>query len=137
MRRNVTRQAFGRTTRMVATSLASSVVDVLTLLTLASLEGMPVGAAAASGCLAGGIANFFLMRHFVFPAQDEDWLRPLALYLVSVVLCGALPSGAIVQVAVRLGAAILLAKAIAQATTLVTWNFPVTARFVFRAGSEP
>lgn len=135
--RTVTRQAMTRTAGMLLTSLAATTVDVVLLLVLARVRHMPAGVAAAGGCLAGGFANFFLMRQFVFRRPEEGWLKPLLLYLFSVVLCGALLSGAIVQIAVHLGAAILLAKVIAQATTMLTWNFPVTARLVFRAGGLP
>lgn len=128
----------GKTTnRMLATSTASTAVDVVTLLALAGMLAVPAGTAAVLGCLAGGVVSFVLSRHYVFGAAAGCWKKQLLGYGVLVVLGGALLSGAIVRATVlHLGAPVLLAKGVAATVVMVAWNYPLSARLIFSTGRE-
>ncbi len=116
---------------MALTGIAAQAVDMSTLVGLASLGWMPVGLAAIAAAFAGGTANFFMVRRWVFGVQG-DWVRQFVVYNVSVVAAGALLCGGIVHLAVHAGCMLIVAKCIASVVTLVVWNYPVSARVVFR-----
>ena len=118
---------------MVLSSTAASAVDLATLLGLLHLAHLAAGLAGAAGCVAGGVVNFALNRAFVFRRGGRGWLGQLLRYAVLVVLAGALIAGGIIQLGVTvLGLPVLAAKAIAAALVLGCWNYPVSARLVFR-----
>jgi putative flippase GtrA len=121
-----------RVARALASSAVASGVDVVTLLALIHVTHVTAGVAAAIGCLAGGIANFALSRAWVFQSKGQA-MRQLVTYGILVVGCGALLSGAVVQLAtVALGLSVLAAKCAAAVLVFFGWNYPIAARLVFR-----
>lgn len=122
-----------RLARLVVSSSAASVVDLLTLFTLINLLPIWPGAAGAAGCIAGGAVNFLLNRNWVFTRRSGGWLGQLLRYGLLVVLGGALVAGTMIHVGiVVLGLPVLLAKGVSAALVLTCWNYPISARLVFR-----
>ncbi len=117
--------------RMLLTGVAATLVDVTTLMALAVVGWIPIGLAAVTGAFAGGAANFFMIRRWVFAVRGA-WLKQFVLYNLCVVAAGALLCGGIVHVAVHAGLAVVAAKGIASIVTLIVWNYPVSAHVVFR-----
>jgi putative flippase GtrA len=125
--------AFKKLLRMAASSTAASAVDLVTLFTVLQLLPLWPGAAGAVGCVAGGAVNFALCRGWVFQKRGEGWLGQLWRYAILVVLAGALLAGAVIQLATAVvGLPVLLAKGISAALVLACWNYPISARLVFK-----
>jgi putative flippase GtrA len=121
-----------RLLKALTSGAAATVIDVLTLAALVRLSHLAAGVAAAIGCLVGGLSNFILARRWVFAARDGNPARQLALYGVLIVLGGAVLGGTIVEMGVGFGASIVAAKVVATVLVFLLWNYPISARLVFR-----
>ena len=138
-----TKRHLTRLIRQALSSLAATALDLVTLLSLTSLLHLYAGLAGALGNVAGGLLSFVLCRRWVFGAGAKGGggsrlLRgQLVRYAVLVVGCGALLTGAAIQLATSaLGLPLLAAKAVIGALVLVCWNCPIATRHVFAPTNE-
>lgn len=126
-----------RLLRVLASGGAATAVDTVVLIVLCGLAGVPAGAAAVAGCLAGGGVNFTIKRRWIFAAAGHRWPAQLLRYGVVVVGGGAVVSGAAVAGLVASGLPVLAAKAITVGLVLVTWTYPLSARLIFAPVAPP
>lgn len=126
----VARAARLRPVRYLAVGGASAAVDIVALVLLRELAGVPVGAAAAIGWAAGVIVNYVLSARVTFavdasPAAARRYLVLLALNVgVTVSLVDGLH---------RAGAPYLPVK-VALLVVLAVFNYAVYSRWVFAQG---
>lgn len=128
--------------RFLLLAASSTLATTLDFAALLGLVGMRVPPALATivGSTAGGLTNFLVGRLWVFPSGptgSTHFMKQLLMYAGAVVFLGAIISGALVTVAMHLGATLVGAKCLAAILTMGLWNYPVSQYVVFRKEETP
>lgn len=116
-------------------SLAATVVDVISLIVLVEVVGLGVGMAALVAAGLGGVCGFVMAKFWAFDDRAPLTVRQVTAYAV-------VSGGAAVLVAISIhmlvifGAAYLMAKLIASVGVFALWSYPAQTRWVFAKGKH-
>ncbi|SRR6266545_5491101 len=128
------------TKRMLRVGVSGAVatgIDVATLVFLVEALGSHVTLAAFIGAALGGVSNFLINKYWAFRDASPIDLRQVTVYTFVSLVTAAFVAATVHVLAVVIGVAYLLAKAIAAALVFVVWTYPAQARLVFPAAPEP
>lgn len=120
--------------RIVKTGLsgaASTSVDVVGIVLLIEVAGLPIGVAAFLASSVGAIMNFLLSKYWAF--NDKSPLDPkqVAKYAGVALFTALLNACTIHVLAVVIGFQYLAAKAMAAISIFLLWSYPAQAKLVF------
>ncbi|HKU37648.1 MAG TPA: GtrA family protein [Polyangiales bacterium] len=123
--------------RHQAGSLAATVFDFSTMIGMVQLLHVHPALGTAVGAAAGGMFNFLLGLHWIFPAgRSTAFGSALRYALVSVASLGLNTAGEYVLVS-WLGVQYVLARLLVAIGVSVLWNFPMQRDFVYRSARVP
>lgn len=111
--------------------VASTAVDMATLVLLVSVVGLPVAPAAFAGCCMGAVTNYLLNKYVAFRDHSRITWWQLARFSFVAVGAGLLTAGLMQIGAVRFGIPVPIAKAICAAIVFAAWTYPAQRKLVF------
>ncbi len=112
--------------------VAATCVDVVGIVLLIELAGVPVGLAAFFAACVGAIVNFVLSKYWAFGDRTPVDPKQLGKYAGVALATAVLNACTIHVLAVVIGFQYLAAKAMAAIGIFLVWSYPAQAKLVFR-----
>ncbi len=121
----------GRILRTGISGFAGAIIDVIVLILLIEVAGLPVGWAAFSAAASGAGVAFVLSKFWAFRDRSPLEAKQVGAYAFVSLVTATFMAISIHVMAIVLGLAYLIAKAIASVVVFACWSYPAQARFVF------
>ncbi len=121
-----------RRAKVAVSGVLATAIDLVTLVLLVEIVGVPVTLAVFFAAGAGALGGFLVNKYWAFGDFSPLRLSQVALF-GGVALGSALGVASAVQLfSVVCGANYLLAKGVGAALVFVCWSYPLQSRVVFR-----